>query len=536
VESLDVLQGATLAALIPAPNALDPFRDPERARQRRNAVLREMAETGRLSSRAYAILRDRPLRVRRGPRPLERFPSYVGYVREAVDEHVARQAATRHGLSIFTAMELAWQAQSEAALAAGLRSLDGGYGRARRHQGAFVALEPASHQVRAMVGGRHPRVGDFNRAYQARRQTGSAVKPVVYAAAFLSSHGFTPASTLPDTLRSFGEGRQLWRPRNFDGSYHRQVTLAKALAKSLNVATANLVEMVGPSEVARLAESLGLGRLRAVPSIGLGTGEVSLLDLTNGYAAFADGGRQRAPSPLRAVVDRGGRVLAGPPEEATQVLPEGIADLMTGLLENVVRYGVGYPLRAVYGFDRPAAGKTGTTDEFRDAWFVGFTPEVVAGVWVGYDRPRTIGRQAAHTALPVWARIVGRMLAGFPPAPLAAEARLEWRDIDPWTGLLADSAAGCPAERVPFLPGTAPTWFCQHGYPYDYGDEDLDSLYALDSTWTEPPPDSLFEELESESDTLWPENEPEPLPESEPLPPSEPEPLRRPPRGRSGRP
>src|SRR5262249_23264517 len=158
--------------------------------------------------------------------------------------------------------------------------------------------------------------------------------------------------------------------------------------------------------------------------------------LTNAFAVFDDAGMWLEPSPFRAIVDHTGKEVPGPAREGTEVVPEGIAALMTGMLENVVRYGVAYPLRAVYGFDRRVAGKTGTTDEFHDAWFLGFTPAVAAGVWVGYDRPRSIGRQAAHTALPVWARIVGRMVAGFPPTPFAVDSELEWTDIDPWTGFL----------------------------------------------------------------------------------------------------
>jgi penicillin-binding protein 1A len=190
------------------------------------------------------------------------------------------------------------------------------------------------------------------------------------------------------------------------------------------------------------------------------------------------------PSPLRIVVDRTGRRVAGPPEGAADAIPPGIAALMTGLLQNVVRYGVASPLRVVYGFDRPVAGKTGTTNDFHDAWFIGFTPEVAAGTWVGYDRPRSIGRQAAHTALPVWARAMGRMLRGFPPLGFVTDAQLEWVDMDPWTGCLADPAS--PRETTPFLPGTAPYSTCGPDTLYDeYGSPYSDSAYAADSTWSD---------------------------------------------------
>jgi penicillin-binding protein 1A len=178
---------------------------------------------------------------------------------------------------------------------------------------------------------------------------------------------------------------------------------------------------------------------------------------------------------------------------------------MTGLLEDVVKYGVAYPLRAYYGFDRPVAGKTGTTNDFHDAWFVGYTPYLVAGIWVGYDRPRSLGRQAAHTALPVWAAIMQRLVGSYPPTPFASEAELEFRPIDPWTGYLAD-AGGCPSMWVPFLPGTSPLTPCSAAADTGWVMDNPDSLYMADtvavdepepvpedSSWKEVPPDTVVD-------------------------------------------
>jgi penicillin-binding protein 1B len=483
IESLDVLQGATLAAIIPAPNVVNPFKDPAKTIERRNAVLKDLVSTNKLTEEAGARLSALPLNVRRGRPPVERFPSYTGYVASLLDRPLSRNAATRRGLVISTPMDLAWQIAAEEGMAAGLSSLDGG-GRRRHLEGAFVALEPATAGIVALVGGRATKPGDFNRAYQARRQTGSAIKPIVYASAFTSPIGLTPATTLPDTLRTFGKGRWAWTPKNFDLSTHAEVTLAKALEKSLNIATANLVDLVGAGSVARTAESFGLGRLKAVASIGLGTNETTLLQLTNAFAVFRAQGMRRTPHAVRWVANREGERVLEPDGGATRALPQGIAALMTGLLQNVVKYGVAYPLRT-YGFDRPVAGKTGTTDDFRDAWFVGFTPDVVAGVWVGYDKPRSIGRQAAHTALPVWARVVGTMLAGFPATPFETDTQLQWIDVEPWSGFLADSL--CASESIPFLPGTGPLAHCGESsfamYPYQY--ENPESLYASDTAWVE---------------------------------------------------
>ena len=348
-----------------------------------------------------------------------------------------------------------------------------------------MALEPATGHVRAVVGGRALGAGDFNRATQARRQTGSAIKPVVYAAALDPTRGeprFGPGSTVADLRRTFTVGDTTWRPRNDHDEYHPQVTLAKALARSLNVATANLVDTIGAAQVARYAERFGLGRLRPVASIGLGSNEATLLALTGAYSAFPGRGLRHDPTPVRSVRDgAGGELLprAAPP---VRVVPRETADLMAGLLEDVVLFGVAYPLRSIHGFLRPVGGKTGTTNDYMDAWFVGFVPDLVAGVWVGYDTPRTLGRPAADVALPVWAGIVGDMLRGFPAEPFPGDAGLQLAWIDPWTGLLA--GAECPAMRVPFLPGTAPTRVCDVFHP------PADSLGAEEDS-TAAPADSL---------------------------------------------
>ncbi|MEO5616939.1 MAG: transglycosylase domain-containing protein, partial [Candidatus Eisenbacteria bacterium] len=488
IESLGVLEGATLAAMIPAPNLFNPFKDPDRVRERRNSVLEALEQTKKLKAGEAVRLAAAPLALRRGKAPIERFPSYSSYVNEALDGVLRHHATTHFGLSIYTTMDLAWQEAAEYEIDAGLAQLDRASGRRRKLEGAFVVIEPARASVLAMVGGRMATSGTYNRAFQAQRQTGSAIKPIVYAAAFAG--GLTPATTVPDVQVTYGRGRHAWRPRNFDGVYHQQVTLAKALENSLNLATTAVVERVGPRQIAKLAADFGLKGLKPVMSIGLGSNEASLLQITSAFTVFASQGMLRRPSPLRLAVDRTGRKVAGPSIEASQVIPPGIAALMTGLLQNVTRYGVARALIGTYGFNRPVAGKTGTSNDFHDAWFVGFTPELVAGVWVGYDRPASIGQQASRTALPLWARAVGRMLRGFPAAPFLSDTELEWANMDPWTGCLADSLSG--AERTPFVLGTAPTTSCVPDSVYQYEIYSPDSAYyEEDSTWADEPDTTL---------------------------------------------
>ncbi|HKQ57591.1 MAG TPA: transglycosylase domain-containing protein [Candidatus Eisenbacteria bacterium] len=466
VESLGVLEGATLAAIIPAPNVLDPFKRPALVRKRRDQILKDMVDTRRLTAERAAALARRPLNVRRGRLPGDRFPSYTGFVRERLATLLPGQRVAQRGLSIFTRMDLVWQQQAERGLAEAVAALDVGGRRQPPLEGAFVALEPMTGAVRAMVGGRAPHTGDFNRAYQARRQTGSAIKPIVYAAALSDRRHFTPATIVTDVPRTFQTDLGPWSPHNDDWSSHAEVTLVKALEKSLNVATTNVVDMVGPKEVARVAQRFGLGTLKPVMSIGLGSNECTLFDLTRAFAVFGDGGFVVPPSIVHAVADRTGKPVAlhtGRAQPVRAIEPP-VAALMTGLLTNVVRFGVAYPLRSVYGFLRPVAGKTGTTDDYKDAWFLGFTPDIVAGVWLGYDRPRSLNRLAMHTALPAWARIVTPMLDGFPPRPFVSDGELEWHSIDPWSGMLP--TAFCQTEPVPFLPGTAPTAYCTVANPF----------------------------------------------------------------------
>jgi penicillin-binding protein 1B len=480
VDSLGLEEGALLAGLIPAPNAYTPFVRPVLARRERDRVLSDMVQTGLLDAATAARVRARPLRLRHGLPPAEHFPSYAGAVREELARRIAPGAAEHLGLSVFTALDPAWQADAETTLGHEIGAL-GRDGRGARLEGAFVVLDPATGAIRCLVGGRSAAAGDFDRATHALRQPGSAIKPIVYAAALDPGRGgrrLTPASTVPDLRREFATPEGPWSPRNDENDYHDQVTLAKALAKSLNVATANLVELIGPGVVARYAERFGLGHLRAVPSIGLGTNEVTLLALAGAYTTFPNGGLRPEASTLRAVADASGRPVGHPPAPPVRVIPAETAALMTGLLEDVVIFGVSYPLRKVYGFARPVGAKTGTTNDYNDAWFIGFTPDVVAGAWVGFDQPRNLAAPAAEVALPVWAHIMTRLLEGFEPREFPSDRTLALAWIDPWTG--GNAGPGCPSVmRVPFLPGTAPTQPCRRDHTADW--EALRERRAADS-------------------------------------------------------
>ena len=486
VDSLGLDQAALLAGMIPAPNVYHPLRRPGAARARRDAVLANMVETGKLSAAAAAAARQRAPSVVAGTLVRDRFPSYVGAVRDYLAQRLPQGALETRGLSIFTPLDLVWQDEAEFALAEGVTWVERGLARrAEPLQGAFVAIEPATGFARVVVGGRMSTPGMFNRATRAVRQPGSAIKPIVYAAALDPTRGvprFTPGTTVSDLRREFQTAEGPWKPRNDEGDYHDTVTLAKALAKSLNLATANLVEAVGPRDVARYAERFGLGKFKPVASIGLGTNEVTLLALVDAYSTFPNGGVRHPATLVRAVLGARGIERAGMTADAVRVLPTETAELMTGLLENVVMFGVSYPLRARWGFMRPTGGKTGTTNDYRDAWFVGFTPDLAAGVWVGWDQPQSLNRPAAETAIPVWANVMSSLLEDFPPKPFSASGRIEQVWIDPWSGGRARS--DCPSPlRTPFLKGTAPDRMCSRSHEADWRriavDRLADSLRAV---------------------------------------------------------
>ncbi len=482
IETLDLSQAALLVGMIPAPNLFSPFRNPDLAKQKRDLVLGDMVQVGMLDAEAAAVERTKPIVVTAGKPKPGRFPSFTGYVHEYLRPRLPAGAAEHAGLSIYTTLDPVWQMRVEETLSPAVTAL-GIEGDSL--EAAYVVLDPSTGAVRAMVGGREDIPGGFNRAFQALRQPGSAIKPVVYSAALDPNRGgtpFLPNTTVPDRLREFKTWQGPWRPQNDEREYHDQVTLAKALAKSLNLATANLVEAIEPRTVARYGDRFGLHGLKAVPSVGLGTTEVTLVGLANAYTTFPNGGMRSDASPLRAVMGATGRPYYDAARMPVRVIPTETAALMTGMLEDVVIFGVSNPLRKKYGFRRPVGGKTGTTNDYHDAWFIGFTPDLVAGVWVGYDQPRTLDAPASETALPVWAKITTALLNGVTETEFASDRNVRYVWIDPWSGKLIGH--NCPSlMRVPFPPGAAPHDSCTLDHTADWAAKwarrTADSLAAL---------------------------------------------------------
>ncbi len=459
---------ALLAGIIRSPNGLAPRRHPRAALARRNRVLALMVRNGALADPAGAQAIAEPLGL------ADARPRVAGalYVAAEVGRELPRllppEIATVPGLAVFTTVDADLQRDAERAVRRQLERLEGRRPRRERLQAALVALDPETGGVRALVGGRDFGSSPLDRALRTRRQPGSAFKPFVYLAALDptrrgAASPRTVMSLLADEPVAVTVGSSTWRPANYDGTFAGALPLEDALADSRNAATVRLSLDVGVDAVANAARDLGIAApLPRVPALALGAAEVSLLELTAAYGVFASGGIRRAPTLVAAVTAANGDVLYRAAAPAERVLQPGVAYLMTHLLARVVDAGTGHPARAA-GLTGPAAGKTGTTDDTRDAWFVGFTPAVVAGVWVGRDRGGPTGHTGAQAALPIWTDFV-RAAGNTGVEEFPVPSGVVWRDVDPISGHLA--TAECPEHRrAPFLAGTEPEAPCTEHRP-----------------------------------------------------------------------
>lgn len=452
-------EAAVLIGMIQAPSLYDPRRHPDACRARRDVVLGVMRRAGIIDQPGYAAAVAAPIVVAKAP-GLRRAPYFTDYVMSLVEKTPGFSGSLR-GLRVYTTVDPELQADAQAAVVdnlARLEKLHPGLRRrdqSKRLESSLVALDARSGAIRAMVGGRDYGVSQFNRAAMAERQTGSAFKPVVYLIALDPSRSplsetVTLASLLPDRPMSFGG----WTPVNYEHTYQGTVTVADALAKSLNVPTAYLGSLLGAPRIVRTAHEMGIAeRLPAFLPISIGAGETTLVNLTSVYQVFAAAGVAHPPYAIESIVDSGGRLVYQHTPQAQRVVASDVAYVMTGALENVMHYGTGAAARRM-GIDFPAAGKTGTTEDFHDAYFIGYTPALVCGVWVGFDQPQSLGLPGADAALPAWAHFMADAAprgVDFPIPP-----GITFATIDPTSGGLATPA--CPRSvRMPFLYDTAPT-------------------------------------------------------------------------------
>ena len=444
---LTLAEAATLAGLMKSPSSYAPTVSRTRATSRRNLVLAAMVDAGFIDARTRDAARAEPLVVRDGLNAEEPYGLYFKeHVRRELVEQFGWQRVYQGGLRVYSTIDVTMQKAAEAAVSEGLKTID-----ARRKtpepeplQAALVAMDPATGHIRAMVGGRDFTKSSFNRAVQARRQPGSAFKPFVYAAALEA--GYTPATMIENLDVPIETLEGAWTPED-EHSTATALSLRAALRTSSNRAAVRLLQDVGIPKTVDYARTMGVGDVPSVPSLALGSGEVTLQAMTAAYAAFANQGEVPKPITIRRVEDRDGRVLFAAEESSTSAISPTTAFLMTTMLSDVINAGTGARARSV-GFKLPAAGKTGTTNDFKDAWFIGFTPSLIAGVWVGFDQPHTILRNgfAGDIAVPMWASFMKTATEGDKPQYFKAPSGVTTASVCRLSGKLAND--GCQDVEV----------------------------------------------------------------------------------------
>jgi penicillin-binding protein 1B len=465
---LTVAESALLAAIVQSPNRISPHRHPERALERRNLVLNLMHEQGRLTRAEYERALQEPIRVASVTPEVGESRYFLDVLRRQLPEVYDREVLAVEGLQIYSTLNPRLQRAGVRALLRGLDRIESRYpdlkvdDPLKRLQGCLIAMRPQTGEVLALVGGRDYGHSQFDRCTQARRQAGSTFKPFAYIAALEPRGGAAPAITtatlLDDSPLELETRAGTWTPGNYDHEFRGPVTARHALERSLNIPAIRVGLEVGVDSIVDVARRLGIkSDLPRVPSLPLGTAGLAPIELARAYATIANGGIRPQPHTFEDVVARG-ETLERRELRFERVLDEGVAYLATSLLEGVVDRGTGRRVRGM-GIEGPVAGKTGTTDDEFDLWFVGFTPELVAVVWVGFDEPRTIGVQSSWGALPIWVDFMtdagGKRVRGAFPRPQSVREL----EVHPETGAVA--LAGCPERVVEyFLRGTEPTRVC----------------------------------------------------------------------------
>ena len=488
VGDLTLAESALLAGIIRAPNAYAPFRHPEAALARRALVLRLMHDAGLIDDEALARADAAPLGLAPPAAPMRSAGWFVDWV--------AGSAGPAAGRALVTTLDPTLQRAAEKAVSGGIARLERDFDWLRQAaageplQAALVALDPRTGEVLAMVGGRDYRTSPYNRVVDARRQPGSAFKPVVAMAALSRAEpdggpAFTLASLLPDEPLRVDTPAGPWEPANYSRSFEGPVTLREALERSLNVPFARLGIEVGGERIVSTARRLGIeSPLLPYPSLALGASEISPMELTRAYGVLAAEGYRAGLRSVLFTTDHHGGIEEVPDTPGEQVYDPSEAYLVTSALLGVVERGTGRTLRD-HGFRGDVAAKSGTTNDFRDAWFVGYTPTLVVGVWVGFDRGRPLQIPGAGAALPIFAGFLRDAVgSGGTSGPWGSDGfdvppGLDRVRVDPSTGLRG--GWGCRGEPEWFLDGTAPETSCRSfGRGWRSADERLaDEVEAL---------------------------------------------------------
>jgi penicillin-binding protein 1B len=468
VSEITVPEAALLAGIIRSPNNNSPFANPQRALERRSTVLKLMLDNKKIDQAQYdaamaAPLPKKPFRDRSG---LTSIPFYVDRVLQEMARDYGIQDVKGRGLQIYTAIDLAAQDNATHTLEAGLRNLERSSRRLRRRdnplEGAMIHVDVPTGEIRALVGGRNYDRSQFNRALNSKRLVGSLFKPFVYLTAFepsLSRQNITPATLVSDTRfvlkRRFSED---WSPRNYDDSYHGTITVREALEQSLNSASVRIGLACGIEPILKAAKTLGVDEpIEDNPAVILGAVGIPPIQMADSYSTIARQGSRLPLRTIRFVTDDRGRVMAGAEElKGVQVFPARDVFVLTDCMKGVVDRGTAAGARSL-GFKKIAAGKTGTTNDKRDAWFIGFTPQTLGLVWIGFDDNAPVGISGGEGAVPIWTRYMLAATAGQPNVDFPAPPGIAFAEMDETSGGLA--VPECPPRVVvnqAFKSGTQP--------------------------------------------------------------------------------
>ena len=478
VSELSVRESALLAGLPRAPTSYSPFDHANAAKLRREIVLRRLVEFGTIKEADAKRLARTDLGLIPPERRRTTGQYFIEYVQQTLEVKYGADLVFKGGLNIYTTLNPHMQLTAEQALRDGLKALEErtAKGKPSEHpEGALVTVDPQTGHVKALVGGYDFFRSEFNRAVLARRQPGSAFKPFVYIAAL--ENGFTPASRVDDAPVTYPVGRNgaAWKPENYDRKFRGSTTLQQAVEESVNVVTIKVLERIGVNRTIQVARRLGItSPLNADLTLALGSSDLTLLELTSAYSALANQGTWMPPTTIRYVTDANGKLLEEHIPEGQEALPPEEAYVVTHMLRGVVERGTG---QGAKGLGRPVAAKTGTTNDYSNAWFIGYTPRLATGVWVGYDRPRSLGRDetGSRVAVPIWTTYMTRVLGDGPKEDFAVPDKviLVPVDMDPSNECVrvvtmafirgTEPAVGCGARRQatppdPTLPApTLPT-------------------------------------------------------------------------------
>src|SRR5713101_6844482 len=462
VSELTPAECVLLAGLPKAPSTYSPFDHSEASVRRRSVVLARMVDAGMLKPAQAKQIAGATIGLVPPERRRTTGQYYLEYVQQYLEAQFGADLVFKGGLHVYTTLSPTLQLKAESSLRDGLRALETRRASSagkdapppERPEGALLAIEPQTGYIRAMVGGYDFFKSEFNRAVQARRQPGSAFKPFVYMAALEA--GQTPASVVDDSPIQFPlAGGKIWKPDNYDRKFRGPITYQQALEESINVAAIKVQERTGIRHTVDIARRLGVDSpLQENLSIALGTSDLTLLELTSAYGALANQGTWIRPTAIRYILDAQHKLLEENVPQGRQALPPDLAYVITHMMMGTVERGTGQAAKAL---GRPVAAKTGTTNDYSNAWFIGFTPTLATGVWVGYDRPKSLGKDetGSRVAVPIWINFMTEALAGKPVEDFPVPEGVVVLPVD-----LSPSGSCVKPVMMAFLAGTEPQNTC----------------------------------------------------------------------------